>query len=53
MDLNLCRAMLLAILVVAMGGVMVVEQPGSSLLPRHNAFRHFCRLLRHRGLAAT
>lgn len=38
------------LLVIASGGVFFLEQPGSSLLPRHDRFRWMLRVLQEREM---
>ena len=39
----------MVLLTVALGGVVVIEQPGSSVLAGHVSFKHVCNQLRKLG----
>ena len=47
------RSMLVVLLTVAASGVVVIEQPGSSVLEAHDAFKRVMQLLRQQKIAAT
>lgn len=44
------RSMLLLLLIVAVEGIAVIENPGSSLLSEHVRFRYVVRLLQAKGI---
>ena len=48
--INPSRCVLLLLLVVAAGGVSLLENPISTLLNAHNRFQHLVRLLHNRGI---
>ena len=48
-----CRSILVIMVLLAMGGVAVVEQPGTSILPEHVAFKRLVALLRVRKIPAA
>lgn len=46
-----CRTMLLIMMVIAAGGVPLIENPGSSLLASHDRFRHLVKILKEKGIS--
>ena len=47
---TLDRSMLLLLLIVAVEGIAVIENPGSSLLSEHARFKYVVKLLQARGI---
>lgn len=44
--------MLIILLIIAAGGVPIIENPGSTLLNAHQRFRYLVALLKSRGIGA-
>lgn len=45
--------MLLVLMIICAEGVLIIENPGSSLLASHDRFRHVVALLKDKGISTS